>query len=162
MKEKLLSSAGELIPPGQQTIDEFTQKRDAMAEQCTIELKKRNDLDELIGPKNIQMAADNNRNFARFMQSIFTDFEPGVLVETVLWVFEAYRSHGFKTTYWPANLNIWIDRLKTELSGPAFDEIYPFYHWLIINIPLFVKLTNDHARDESFSDDIASRHIAEE
>jgi hypothetical protein len=42
------------------------------------------------------------------MVSLFGDYHPEVLVETVLWVFRAYRSHGFKLTYWPAQLDMWV------------------------------------------------------
>jgi len=88
------------------------------------------------------MAEDNNRNFPRFMTSLFLDYKPEVIVETVLWVFRAYRSHGFQTTYWAANLNIWVELLKKELTPEAFKEIYPFYNWLIVNIPVFVSITD--------------------
>ena len=76
------------------------------------------------------------------MASLFLDYEPEVFVDTVLWVFRAYRSHGFQTTYWAANLNLWVDLLKKDLTPEAFEEIYPFYNWLIVNIPAFVKLTD--------------------
>jgi len=72
-----------------------------------------------------------------------------VLVETVLWVFRAYRSHGFQTTYWAANLNIWVDLIRQELSESAYNEIYPFYNWLIVNIPVFVKLSDEILYDVS-------------
>jgi hypothetical protein len=76
------------------------------------------------------------------MESMFADYKPNVFLETVLWVFRAYRTHGFHSTYWAANLNIWVDMLKEDLSEQAFKEIYPFYDWLIVNIPIFVKLTD--------------------
>jgi len=38
-------------------------------------------------------------------------------------------------------MNIWVEMLEQELSSEAFEEIYPFYHWLIVNIPIFVKCT---------------------
>ncbi len=91
---------------------------------------------------NQNMAQDNNRNFPRFMDALFLNYQPQILVETVLWVFRAYRSHGFATTYWAANLNIWVDLLKKELTPAAFEEIYPFYRWLIVNIPVFVRITD--------------------
>jgi hypothetical protein len=76
------------------------------------------------------------------MLSLFSDYQPAVFVETVLWVFRAYRSHGFQTTYWAANLNIWVDLLQKELSEDAWQQIYPFYNWLIVNIPVFTAITD--------------------
>jgi hypothetical protein len=105
---------------------------------------------------NQQMAEDNNRNFARFMASLFADFNPGVLVETVLWVFRAYRAHGFQTTYWAVNLNIWVDIIRKELSEESYDVIYPYYNWLIVNIPIFVKLSDETLSE--FSEDSIPKH----
>ena len=90
------------------------------------------DLSEFFDPMRRQyngnrlMTEDNNRNFSRFMESVFNHYQAEVLVETVLWVFRAYRSHGFQTTYWPANLNTWIEILKKEMSEKAFEAIYFF------------------------------------
>jgi hypothetical protein len=80
------------------------------------------------------MAAEMNR----FMSSVFLHFQPLVLVETLLWVYRAYRSHGFHLTYWPAQLNQWVELFKGELSSETYKEIYPFYHWMIVNQPVFV------------------------
>ncbi|MFP4531599.1 MAG: hypothetical protein ACLFNS_02845 [Desulfobacterales bacterium] len=141
MKDQLLQTAKTLRQPKESAAAEFSRKRDQLAAKGNQMLADRSDLEKLVGKGNQQMAEDNNRNFARFMESMFSAYVPEVLVETVLWVFRAYRSHGFQTTYWPANLNIWVEMLEQELSNEAYEEIYPFYHWLIVNIPIFVKYT---------------------
>jgi len=146
MKDQLLQTAKTLRQPKESAAAEFSRKRDQLAAKGNQMLADRSDLEKLVGKGNQQMAEDNNRNFARFMESMFSAYAPEVLVETVLWVFRAYRSHGFQTTYWPANLNIWVEMLKQELSNEAFEEIYPFYHWLIVNIPIFVKCTEPHVQ----------------
>ncbi len=149
MKEMLLKTAGQLIPPERQFAEEFSLKKEKLAEMCSLTLAGRKDIDHLIGTGNQSMARDNDRNFARFMDALFTDYSPAVFVETVLWVFRAYRSHGFQTTYWACNLNIWADKLKEELSPGAYAQIYPFYNWLIINIPQFSGLTDEIPMDPS-------------
>ena len=143
MIEKLLETASTLIQPQESVMQEFSRKRNELAAMGSQTMADRPDLEKLVGEGNRQMAEDNNRNFARFMESMFLDYNAEVLVDTVLWVFRAYRSHGFQTTYWAANLNIWVDMLKQELSKEAFDALYPYYSWLIINIPIFVKLTDE-------------------
>lgn len=159
-KQTLLKTANRLKQPGNSLAAEFSAKREEMTARCSQTIAGREDLDRLIGPGNLEMALDNNRNFSRFMESLFYDFEPEVFVETVLWVFTAYRSHGFSTTYWPANLNIWVDALKASLSGPALDEVQPFYNWLIINIPVFVKLTDTAVPDGNGTDSHRPDHGA--
>jgi len=41
-----------------------------------------------------------------------------------------------------ANLNIWVDLMKKELSADAWQQVYPFYNGLIINIPGFTAITD--------------------
>ncbi len=142
MKRPILETAKKLQQPNDAFAQEFNEKWEALAAIGTQILMERPDLEKLIGTGNGTMAEDNNRNFPRFMMSLFLDYKPEVLVETVLWVFRAYRSHGFQTTYWAANLNIWVELLKKNLTPEAFKEIYPFYNWLIVNIPAFVSLTD--------------------
>ncbi|MCI5162759.1 MAG: hypothetical protein D3917_12230 [Candidatus Electrothrix sp. AX5] len=152
MKEKLLETASKINQPSPSALDEFSQKYEKLALQGNHLIAQRSDFEKLVGPGNQAMAEDNNRNFAKFMVSLFADFNPTVLVETVLWVFRAYRSHGFQTTYWAANINIWLDMLREELSDETFAAIAPFYNWIIVNIPVFVKLT-DEAIAESVKTD---------
>lgn len=149
MQAQLLKSASKLIQPPASALQEFSQMIDQLTAQGNQTMAQRPDLVKLVGKGNQDMAEDNNRNFARFMVSLFTEFNPEVLVETVLWVFRAYRSHGFQTTYWAANLDIWVEMIRKELSEASFNAIYPFYHWLIVNIPIFVKLTEKNISDPS-------------
>jgi hypothetical protein len=144
MKDKLIKTASVLNQPSASVAQEFLQKHVQLAELGNQTMANRSDIDKLVGKDNQKMAEDNNRNFARFMASIFESFDPNVLVETVLWVFRAYRSHGFQTTYWAANLNIWTDMIRQELTDESYNAVYPFYNWLIVNIPIFVKLSDDH------------------
>jgi len=142
MKETIFETAGALKQPGVSSAQEFHLKWEDLSASGTQILMERPDVETLIGRGNQNMAQDNNRNFPRFMDALFLNYQPQILVETVLWVFRAYRSHGFATTYWAANLNIWVDLLKKELTPAAFEEIYPFYRWLIVNIPVFVRITD--------------------
>jgi hypothetical protein len=141
-KEELLATARELEQPPRDVADEFGAKRERLAAEGNRRMGARRDLQRLVGSGNEAMAEDNNRNFARFMESIFHHYEPEVLLETVLWVFRAYRFHGFQTTYWPANLDTWVELLREELSEEGFEAVYPFYDWLIVHIPWFVKLSD--------------------
>lgn len=143
MKETLLKTARQLVQPSPEASREFSAICGELAERGSVTLFRRKDLDRLIGETNRDMAEDNNRNFARFMDALFDAYSPEIFVDTVLWVFRAYRSHGFQTTYWAANINIWADMLKKELTTEGFAQISPFYDWLIVNIPVFTKLTDD-------------------
>jgi len=113
-----------------------------MAAEVNRVISARPYLEKLVGPDGRSMSADNNRNFSLFMESLMSHFQAEVLVGTALWVFRAYRAHGFQTVYWPANLNAWMETLKKTISPEAVREISPFYAWLITHIPDFVNLTD--------------------
>lgn len=138
----LMASAARLAPPPPAVVAEFAEKREAMAAMVNREMNARDDLLKLVGADGVRMSEDNNRNFPLFMESLFLDYHPEVLVDTALWVFRSYRSHGFAPIYWPANLDTWVEVLRRELSPPAFSAIFDFYRWLIINIPIFTTLTD--------------------
>ena len=155
MKEQLLASGQKLIVPPEKASEEFSSKIGMLVAQGNAAIAARPDLDKLVGADNHEMAENNNGNFARFMESMFTEYDPVTFVETVLWVFRAYRSHGFQTTYWSANLDIWMKMLEKELSEEAFSSISPYYNWLIVNIPIFVKITDDSLSGKL---DIGAKH----
>lgn len=138
----LLQTAHQLRQPTATAAAEFEARRDALAELLNQRMGARPDLHRLIGPDNLSMMQDNSRNFCRFMSSLFGAYTPQVLVETVLWVFRAYRSHGFQTTYWAANLDTFLEILREQISAASYAELYPFFAWLITHIPIFVSISD--------------------
>ncbi|MEI6186266.1 MAG: hypothetical protein WCP43_03585 [Dehalococcoidia bacterium] len=145
--QHLLQTAKELRQPSAPAGAEFEASRDGLAEELNRRMSVRPDMEKLIGSGNLAMMQDNSRNFCRFMSSMFLAYEPEVLAETALWVFRAYRSHGFKTTYWPANLDTFVSIARERLGSATFDELYPFFRWLIVNIPIFVKISDEQLAD---------------
>lgn len=147
-KDLLENTAKRLIQPDKKSAEEFGKKKDVLAEQVVNNLMNRDDLDNLIGTGNREMLKDNAHNMARFMESVFISYDPEILIETVLWVFRAYRSHGFKLTFWSAHLNSWIEIVKSNLSDDTIHEILPFFNWMQVNIPVFAHLTEGKILDE--------------
>jgi hypothetical protein len=114
-----------------------------MAEIVSGRMLAREDLESLIGAGNSDMMCDNHRNHARFMNSLFKMYTPEMLAETILWVFRAYRAHGFRLTYWPAQLDTWVLVMKDQLSAVSLEEIYPYYAWMLINQASFAELSEE-------------------
>jgi len=108
---------------------------------------ERPDLENLIGANNINMMKDNHANHVRFVGSILKNYNPDVLVNTILWVFKAYRGHGFNTNYWAAQMNTWISIIKEEFTRETYEAVYPYYEWMQVNIPQFVCLSDDELDD---------------
>jgi hypothetical protein len=140
-RDDLVASARLLAQPSPQAADEYVGRSEGFAEELNRRMAARPDVAFMVGG-NLAMMEDNHRNHARFMGALFCAYSPAVLVDKVLWVFRAYRSHGFQLTYWPAQLDTWVDVLRRELSPQAFAEIYPFYRWMIVNQAAFALISD--------------------
>lgn len=143
-RNNLIKTAAQLEPVSPASVGEFSSKRELLVALINQKMESRHDLIGLIGSGNLEMMKDNHANHARFMESVFAHHSPEVLVDTVLWVFRAYRSRNFSSTYWAAQLNAWIDLYQKELSSACFREIYPYYNWMQINIPTFNRLAEEN------------------
>ena len=146
----LIKTAEELKQVSKKSAAEFGLKKDGLVVMMNKRMEARPDLLEMVGAGNVEMMRDNHANHARFLESVFNQHSPEILVDTILWVFRAYRSRSFSSTYWAAQLNGWIEIYKNELSAECFQEIYPYYNWMQINIPIFNKLAEDEI-DAPFS-----------
>ena len=146
-KSELIISAGKLQQPSTDTVLEYEEKREEFVSEMNEKMLSRSDLAMLVGEENKSMMEDNHINHARFMSSVFAEYQPEVLVETIIWVFRTYRSHGFNLAYWPAQLNQWIEIYKTNLSDKSYNEIYPFYNWIIENQSSFSELSDIEVSD---------------
>lgn len=139
--DQLLAAANCLVPPPAAAAMEYAALADELAAEVSRGLGARADLERLIGLGNREMMEDNHRNHARFITALLQSFNPNVLVETVLWVFRAYRQHGFQLTYWPAQLDLWLKLLRDRLSPEAYAAITPLYRWMLLHQAAFVQLS---------------------
>ncbi len=145
IKDRLIRTAMEIPQPPAEAVAEYERQRDRLVADVNRRLEERLDFEGLVGEENRDMMRDNHANHARFVRSILTDFDPQVLVETVLWVFRAYRSRGFSDNYWAAQLNAWLDAMTAVLSPDSVAAIAPLYDWFIVHIPAFTFLSQDPA-----------------
>jgi tRNA isopentenyl-2-thiomethyl-A-37 hydroxylase MiaE len=143
-RTELIKSAQKLKQVDGKFTAEFSSKRDLLIDTMNKKMAARKDVNEMVGRNNIEMMKDNHANHARFLESIFYQHSPETLVDTIIWVFRAYRSRNFSSTYWAAQLNTWIEIYRKELSSECFTAIYPYYNWMQINIPVFNKLAEEN------------------
>jgi len=124
-RDDLIKTAGNLKQVSEKSASEYSFKRNGLVDLMNKKMESREDLPDMVGIGNIDMMKDNHANHARFLESIFIQYSPEVLVDTVLWVFRAYRSRNFRSTYWSAQLNSWIEILEKELSKNVFRRYIP-------------------------------------
>lgn len=139
----LFDSAQEINPISKEIVKEYHKKMDQLITSINSKMLERKDLDQLIGTDNGEMMKDNHANHARFVYSIIHKPNPEVLVNTILWVFKAYRSHGFSVNYWPAQLNAWLTVLKEQMTKEGFEQMEPLYNWMLTNIFNFAQISNE-------------------
>ncbi|MBR9973973.1 MAG: hypothetical protein KFF77_00185 [Bacteroidetes bacterium] len=146
-RETLIEEAGQLAPVSPQILEEFTGRRELLAASFNQRFSTRPDLEQLVGAGNMLMMENNHRNHLRFMESMFTRWNPEVYVDTILWVYRAYRAHGFRLAYWPAQLDAWIELFRKELSPEAFAEIEPYYRWILVRQAAFAAISDEALRE---------------
>ena len=139
-KSDLLSTAQRISVVSEELAIEFSSKKDLLLDLMNKKMLDRIDIKDMVGENNVEMMKDNHANHARFLESVFYDYHPEVFLDTVLWVFRAYRSRNFSSTYWSAQLNTWLEIYEENLSEACFKAIYPYYNWMQINIPSFNSL----------------------
>ncbi len=142
-KQILFESAAKLGPFGKPAAEAYRNASEKMVARINSHMTERADIRDLVPENARDMMKDNHANHARFIASILKDFNSEVLVETILWVFRAYRSRSFSPTYWAAQINSWILILEEELPREAYLDILPLYEWIQIYIPLFDKITGE-------------------
>lgn len=142
-KEKLIHTASQLGPFDPRAAADYAKAAGALTARLNQTMLARLDIEALTGKENLTMMQDNHANHARFISSLLIHFQPEVLVETILWVFRAYRSRGFASTYWAAQINEWIHLLPQELPEESHKNILPLYEWIQVNIPLFELCAKD-------------------
>ena len=143
-RNDLFQTAEKLKQVSEKSAAEYSAKKDHLVDLMNKKMENRADIVGMVGEGNVEMMKDNHANHARFLESIFMEHSADILTDTVLWVFRAYRSRNFSSTYWAAQLNTWIEIYKKELTPECYQEIYPYYNWMQINIPTFNKLAEEN------------------
>lgn len=141
-KQQLLDRATALPPVSAAAAREYARHQPGLAAAVSSCLLQRTDLEQLIGTGNQALMDDNHRNHGRFIASLLQAFSPEILVETILWVFGAYRNQGFQPGYWPVQLEAWLQLLPHHLSAEAAGEIAPLYRYMLSHQPDFADLTD--------------------
>jgi|SRR6056297_449318 len=142
-REELIQPAQTLEQPSPKASQEFEAVVEEIANELNKQMTARADLEKLVGDiENRAMLEDNSRNFCRFMSALFQSYKPEVFVDTILWVFRTYRSHGFNISFWPANIDTCVEIVREKISANSFNEVYPFFKWTIVNIPFFTIISD--------------------
>ena len=139
--QELIESANDL-GPSSSAAAEYTERLDHLLVTVNEIMQARSDLDRMIGEGNLAMMRDNHANHGKFFVSLLSNYSADVLVNSVVWVFNAYRNHGFQETYWSAQLNAWLTALNEHLSPSSSQEVSVIYDWIIAHIPHLMKVSD--------------------
>jgi len=141
-KENLLQSANSLPTVAPSVVTEYAEKQDQLVTEVNKIMLQHPNLNDLIGAGNIEVMKTNHSNHAKFVASIFEQPNPEILVDSLLWVFRTYRSHGFQPDYFQVEIEAWLNVMPQILSPETFTAVQPLYNWFLVNIPTFTKITD--------------------
>lgn len=141
-KEELYRSASQLPLPGEDCAKAFKTRRGELVEELYTRMASRRNLMELVGERNVNRIKENQEHYIRSMEALMFSFYPDTLVDTVLWVFRAYRLQGFKDEYWRTQLADCIEILNSKLPVEQRKNVLPLYQWMLENSDSIASLSN--------------------
>jgi hypothetical protein len=145
-KAKLIESARKVLCARREAITEYASRQETLCALMNEAMLQRKDMPDIIGgEENVSMMKDNHANHLRFIISALTNPDPETLADVVLWVFKSYKSRGFHSSYWSAQINTWITILHQQLSRESLNDILPIYEWMSTNIPIFEMLSQENS-----------------
>ena len=109
----------------------YEAERDTMLPLVDRKLIEREDLQRLIGNNPIALMRLNHSNHALFMANVFRYSCFGLFAQVLVWVYRAYRHHGFAGEYFPIELAAWRAAVSECLAPPVAAEIDAVYAWML-------------------------------
>jgi hypothetical protein len=141
-REQLVVSAVNIKVPDPTSRVEYSVRRDQLADLVTAAISCRPDIDFLIGKDNLKLMESNHRRYAVLAETLWSSFDPQVLVRTVIGMYAGSRAAGFSAAYWPAYFESWMQVLSDQLTPESFASICPYFLWLKANHHSFIALTD--------------------
>ena len=126
--------------------------RETMLPLVDRRLIEREDLQRLIGSNPIALMRLNHRNHAVFMTNVFHYSCYGLFAQVLVWVYRAYRHHGFAGEYFPVELAAWRAAVSECLAPPVAAEIDAVYAWMVERHEELMQLTVPAALEEERQD----------
>jgi len=149
MLEQLLQEAKALPTVDAAAVQAYRGATESMVEQVNRIMVLHPQVHRLIGYNPLKMMFDNHLNHARFMANVFRFHAMELLVKTVIWVYRAYRHHGFEYDYFPAELSAWQQAVQTHLDPASSQAILAVYHWMLDRHADMVRLSQEPVQTES-------------
>ncbi|MBA2882020.1 methanogenic corrinoid protein MtbC1 [Desulfosalsimonas propionicica] len=139
----------------------YKQHLGEMVEKVNNRMRRRPELDLLIGGNPVSMMFDNHRNHGLFMSNVFSLNEYALLLNTIPWVYRAYTGRGFSFNYFPAHLQTWRDVLEETLAPDSAACLDAVYGWMISRHEKFIQLSKQ-SHDRTMEPDAQWRPVYEQ
>lgn len=127
---------------------EFTDRIQELIQFVNTQIENRDDLNVLLGGRPIELLRQNHVNHAKFMSSIFALKSGAGFVETVTWVYRAYRGRGIPVDYFPIALEAWKQGVNIYLSPHNTNGITNIYSLMLKYHDDFYELSLKRLTDD--------------
>lgn len=141
-EQELAELAAAIPRASREAADAYASATEALAAAVNARMLAMGDIEELTGLGNLGMMLDTHRRQARFLSSMLADFDPTLLVRTVVWAIRAHKSIGFRDRFWLMQQQAWRPALAEGLDPRAFDQVIPLFDWLRERMDDFIALSN--------------------
>ncbi len=147
--KRLVEDAARLTPASSVAAAEYRDMRHAMVEFVNDRLRRRPDLEELIGRHNLSQMLDNHFNHMLFMCNVLDVGRYELLARVLPWVYRSYHQHGFSYDYFPVEVSAWREAIRTYLSPQSAAELLLIYDWMIAHHDMLVSVVESQRQAEA-------------
>lgn len=112
------------------TAVEYEKNIPSMVKAVNLIMDELNATKNLIGKNPLSLMHDNHFNHANFMVTVFKLNDYKLLKKTLNWVLSSYKSKGFKSEYFYAEMDAWIKVVNETLEPNYSTEIIKIYEWI--------------------------------
>lgn len=139
-KSILLEELGSIDAVNDVVASTYAAVSDYAATQVTRKVREHADADILLPRTNPELLEENHLQHARYMESVLRAGGDESVVDTVIWVYRTYLSHGFAPGYWPVQLQAWQSVLVELMPEDEYQSVAPYYEWLMRHHEAFLEL----------------------
>jgi len=139
MDKNPLEKFGEIPKVSLEAAEAYKSKMNLLVEKTNNILFVRDDLTELIGDNPINKMYNNHKNHANFIYNSLKLNDKKLFINSIIWVYRSYSSHGFSYDYFSVELKAWIKAVEENIEKAKAEEINNLYSWMLDNHHLFIR-----------------------
>jgi methanogenic corrinoid protein MtbC1 len=142
--DDILADVSRFAPIPKPSLEAYRNNTPVMTKYVNEAMSAHSSVESLIGPAGLPLMIDNHSNHAAFMATVFSLSNYALLARTIPWVYRTYHAHGFSYDYFPVELNLWIDAIKSFIPADKCSPLVAVYEWMLANHDQMISLSRSN------------------